>query len=396
MTVKSVTACCQLASLSLLCALVLVAGGGRGFAQMDDERRAPLEEITTPFMPLTHALDAGDREAWEWDVVRLVNQERANNGNLPPLKRDGALDAAAYGHSQDMGLNDFFSHTGSDGSSPWDRMEAVGYDSSYAGENIAGGYSSPQRVMQGWMESSGHRANILNSNYREIGVGYYYDSDGSGFGHYWTQNFGRRSAVYPLVINREAYSTTHSTVELYVYGPGDAQQMRFKNDEGDWSPWQPYATDTVWALAEGDSGSRTVYAQVSGGGETYQAQDDILYMPNEPVLNVFPTEMTFLSQGGTGICVPDSYTLHVSNVGGGTLNWDATGTSSWFEISESSDTAEVTCDDNAVGTLGLGTQKAEVIVTADGAGHSPETVSVTLIVAKKISWLYAPFITRER
>jgi uncharacterized protein YkwD len=386
----------KLAPLSLICALALIAWGGRGFAQMDDWTTAPSEKVTVPGKPMAHPPGTSDREAWEWEVIRLVNQERANNGDLPPLKRDNALDAAAYGHSQDMGVNDFFSHTGSNGSSPWDRMRTAGYYFNYAGENIAGGYSSPQWVMQGWMNSSGHRANILNSSFREIGVGYYYDSDGSGYGHYWTQNFGRRSAVYPVVINGEAYSTTSPIVNLYVYGPEDTRQMRIKNDGDNWSAWQPYATDTVWTLAEGESGTRTVYAQVSSDTQTFEARDDILYFPSEPFLNVSPAVIVFLAQQGTEICVPASYTLQVSNFGGGTLNWDATEASSWFDISKSSDTVEVTCDSNAVGTLGLGTQNGEVTITADGVSNSPQMVSATLIVAQKIHSLYEPILVRDR
>ena len=262
----------------------MVAWAGSGVAEADDGNPALPEPLAGPFTTLPQPLGTADREAWEWEVVWLVNQERANNGGLPPLKRVAAIDASAYGHSYDMGVNNFFSHTGSDGSLPWDRMRAQGYYYSSAGENIAAGYSSPVWVMQGWMNSSGHRANILSASYRELGVGYFYDDPATypgpwGYGHYWTQNFGRRSGVYPVVINREAYSTTNPIVDLYVYGPGDATQMRFSNDGANWSAWQPYATDTVWALSEGNRGPRTVYAQVGADSGTYEVTDEILYAP---------------------------------------------------------------------------------------------------------------------
>ena len=125
-------------------------------------------------------------------VVDLVNQERAKVG-CSPLTMNTALNNAALGHSEDMARNDFFDHTGSDGSSPWDRMVRAGYQWSRAGENIAAGYVTPEDVMQGWMGSAGHRANILNCSFRDIGVGYVYLANDTGqvnYRHYWTQNFG--------------------------------------------------------------------------------------------------------------------------------------------------------------------------------------------------------------
>lgn len=124
-------------------------------------------------------------------VVDLVNQERQNAG-CAPLTVDSRLQAAAQGHSEDMALNDFFSHTGSNGSSPWDRIVAQGYNFSWAGENIAAGYTTPQDVMSAWMSSPGHRDNILDCNFTDIGVGYYYLANDTGsvnYYHYWTQVF---------------------------------------------------------------------------------------------------------------------------------------------------------------------------------------------------------------
>jgi len=125
-------------------------------------------------------------------VVDLVNQERAKVG-CASLAMNTALNNAALAHSQDMALHDFFSHTGSDGSSPWERMTRAGYQFSGAGENIAAGYTSPEDVMDGWMNSQGHRANILNCAFRDIGVGYVYLANDTGqvnYRHYWTQDFG--------------------------------------------------------------------------------------------------------------------------------------------------------------------------------------------------------------
>ncbi|MBD2206238.1 CAP domain-containing protein [Calothrix sp. FACHB-1219] len=117
-------------------------------------------------------------------VLDIVNNERSRVG-LSPLRLHSQLTAAAQAHSNDMARNNFMSHTGSDGSSPFDRMKRYGYNYRQAAENVASGYSSPQDVMRGWMNSSGHRANILNPNYRDIGIGY-----ANGNQLYWTQTFG--------------------------------------------------------------------------------------------------------------------------------------------------------------------------------------------------------------
>ena len=129
------------------------------------------------------------------DIFNLTNIERANGG-CPPLRLDAQLTQAAQGHAVDMALNDFFSHTGSNGSSPWDRINATGYQFASAGENIAAGYATPQAAMNGWMNSPGHRANILNCNFQDIGVGYYYRNPDPGqvnYRHYWVQVFARPS-----------------------------------------------------------------------------------------------------------------------------------------------------------------------------------------------------------
>ncbi len=118
------------------------------------------------------------------EVLNIVNSERGRVG-LSPLRLHSQLTAAAQAHSEDMARHNFMSHTGSDGSSPFDRMRRYGYNFRWAGENVASGYSSPQDVMRGWMNSSGHRANILNPNFRDIGIGY-----ALGNRPYWTQTFG--------------------------------------------------------------------------------------------------------------------------------------------------------------------------------------------------------------
>ncbi|WP_037858026.1 sigma-70 family RNA polymerase sigma factor [Streptomyces sp. NRRL S-340] len=120
-------------------------------------------------------------------VVALVNKERANAG-CGPLTEDPRLDAAAQGLSDDMAARDFFDHTDPDGKDPGRRITAAGYRWSTYGENIARGQQTPASVMDSWMHSPGHRANILNCSFKNIGVGV---RKGSG-GPWWTQDFGAK------------------------------------------------------------------------------------------------------------------------------------------------------------------------------------------------------------
>ncbi|MGW0706658.1 CAP domain-containing protein [Streptomyces sp. NPDC002643] len=116
-------------------------------------------------------------------VLALVNAEREKAG-CAPLTENTKLTKAAQDHSQDMADHQNMSHTGSDGSSMSDRLARVGYRFTSAGENVAAGYGTPESVMDGWMNSSGHRANILNCDFKEIGIGL------AQPGNYWTQDFG--------------------------------------------------------------------------------------------------------------------------------------------------------------------------------------------------------------
>ena len=123
-----------------------------------------------------------DSLTFEEQVVQLVNQERAKAG-LKPLTMNLKLSDVARAKSQDMRDNKYFSHTSPTYGSPFDMMKQFGISYRTAGENIAMGYRTPEAVMQGWMNSPGHKANILNSSFTEIGVGYVAD------GSYWTQQF---------------------------------------------------------------------------------------------------------------------------------------------------------------------------------------------------------------
>ncbi|MFB6836816.1 CAP domain-containing protein [Streptomyces sp. NPDC056361] len=129
--------------------------------------------------------DTGQSSAAD-QVIALVNAERAKAG-CGPLTANATLTRAAQGHSDDMAARDFFDHTNPDGKGPGDRVTAAGYPWSTYGENIAMGQQTPEQVMDAWMNSSGHRANILNCDFKEIGIGIH-----SSGGPYWTQVFGAR------------------------------------------------------------------------------------------------------------------------------------------------------------------------------------------------------------
>ncbi|MEU7019255.1 sigma-70 family RNA polymerase sigma factor [Streptomyces sp. NPDC046203] len=119
-------------------------------------------------------------------VIALVNTERSRAG-CGPLTGNALLTRAAQGQSDDMAARDFFDHTNPDGDGPGERVTAAGYQWSTYGENIAKGQRTPAEVMEAWMNSPGHRANILNCDFREIGIGLH-----TGGGPYWTQVFGAR------------------------------------------------------------------------------------------------------------------------------------------------------------------------------------------------------------
>lgn len=119
---------------------------------------------------------------YENEVIRLVNEIRAQNG-LKKLTADWELSRVARYKSQDMKDNKYFSHTSPVYGTPYQMMKSFGITYRSAGENIAMGQRTPQTVVNAWMNSAGHRKNILNSSFTRIGVGYVAD------GNYWTQMF---------------------------------------------------------------------------------------------------------------------------------------------------------------------------------------------------------------
>src|SRR5690625_3861386 len=126
--------------------------------------------------------DLGQLNQFEQQVFELTNQERLKNG-LNALQVDYELSRVAQEKSRDMQINRYFDHNSPTYGSPFDMMRAYGINYRSAGENIARGQRTPEEVVNAWMNSPGHRANILNSSFTHIGVGYVEK------GNYWTQQF---------------------------------------------------------------------------------------------------------------------------------------------------------------------------------------------------------------
>lgn len=144
-------------------------------APVQEPAKTPAQEPAAT--PVSSAVSA-----YEQKVVELTNQERTKNG-LKPLELDTELSKVAREKSRDMQSKGYFSHTSPTYGSPFDMMKKFGISYQSAGENIAMGQPTPEEVVKAWMNSSGHRANILNSSYTHIGVGHVAN------GNYWTQMF---------------------------------------------------------------------------------------------------------------------------------------------------------------------------------------------------------------
>lgn len=137
----------------------------------------PNDRVKVPLITAVKPIEA--------EVVRLVNVERQKNG-LRPLVINWEVSRVARYKSADMRDKNYFSHTSPTYGSPFDMMRHFGITYRAAGENIAAGQTTAAQVMQGWMNSAGHRQNILNPTFTEIGVGY---ASGGSYRYYWTQMF---------------------------------------------------------------------------------------------------------------------------------------------------------------------------------------------------------------
>ena len=149
---------------------------GNGTSKPENKPSTPDNETSKP------DTNVSTQTQFENRVLELVNVERQKAG-LSALQMDESVRNVARLKSEDMRVNKYFDHTSPTYGSPFDMLKKFGVSYKSAGENIAQGYSTPEAVVNGWMNSSGHRANILNASFTHMGVGY--DANG----HYWTQMF---------------------------------------------------------------------------------------------------------------------------------------------------------------------------------------------------------------
>jgi uncharacterized protein YkwD len=229
----------------------------------------------------------------EAEVVYLGNLARQANG-VPPLRWNRQLSEASRWFSWDSVENrpePYCGHQDSQGNWPGDRAWAFGYRGFAGAENAFCGYVTPQQAIDGWMNSPGHRDNLLSPGSREVGIGYYLrTSDNRG---YVTQKFGSDPAFPPVIIENEALSTTTPQVDLYIYDRspgggfaelGPATEMKVSNDAcfSD-ATWEHYTPHKMWTLTPG-AGWRDVYVQTRDSlGRTVTASDTIYLGDNLPL-----------------------------------------------------------------------------------------------------------------
>ncbi len=208
-------------------------------------------------------------------LVELTNIERMKEG-VAPLKLQENLIASATWMVHDMAKNNYFDHKDTLGRLAGQRATANGYERYRGvGENLAAGQFSPKEVVKAWLQSPGHKANLLSPYFREVGVGYA-SASGSTYETYWAQDFGVRREICPLIINLEAMTTENSKVQLYVHGSQwGASEMRFSNDGTNWTAWESYHAEKEWIL-EPQEGEKTVYAEIrNSDGDVLKSEDTI-------------------------------------------------------------------------------------------------------------------------
>ena len=210
--------------------------------------------------------------AFEQDIVDLVNQERAARG-LPPLKHSEDLSLATRYHARDMSEDEYFDHNTHDRINgeltlrcAWSqRIRSYVPDAGTIGENIVVGYQDAEDAMNAWMNSEGHRNNILG-DYRELGIGFY--------ASYSVQNFAERTNFDPLVINLEAAATDSTTVDLYAYGEWEEYRMRI--DGGAWSAWSAFSSQLT-AEIPAVNGLHRIDMEMRSGDYLVASSDTIVY-----------------------------------------------------------------------------------------------------------------------
>lgn len=207
---RNITVCSIIISSALLIACGSGAGDGNALTPQPDAGEAlaalpedtiePIQSPQTPVQagsPPPSASCRASASTIQDSTLFLINQARASARNCgtqsfaatTPLTWNSLLQSAAQIHSNDMAQNNFFSHTGSDGSSSSQRATNQGYEWRTVGENIAAGQPTTESVVQAWLDSPGHCANLMNPNFKDVAVTCV-ENNGSDFRQYWTNALG--------------------------------------------------------------------------------------------------------------------------------------------------------------------------------------------------------------
>lgn len=219
---------------------------------------------------------ASSNEAYEYEVLAILNQIRLAF-DLQPLKLVPDIRRAARYHANDMSEDDYFKHDSHDRDAngelilacdTWERVPKF-YSYHSAAENIALGYPTPRAVMDGWMNSDGHRQNILNPNLKTVGIGYVENAQGRP---YWVQNFGGLSNEFHVLINNDAPETDNLSVMLFIQG--EWSSMRLSNDAQNWTDWKTFQQTTTWDLDREDSSQKQVYVEVKNANDQLFVMED--------------------------------------------------------------------------------------------------------------------------
>jgi len=344
-------------------------------------------------------------EEYEQAVVEMVNEERAQRG-LPPLKRVSSLDDAARYHATDMGQDNYSNSASYDRLGPdlvlscslWERIGSY-YGTSYSiAENIGLGYTTPEEIVNGWMNSSGHQDTILSTENWETGVGYYSsDTTGESF---WVQDFGRRPDYFPVIISNEAAETNSRNVSLYVYGEGSWDEMRLRNDDGAWTSWQSFQSVTDWTL-NNKTGYRTVCVEMRAGDQTSTSCDTI-FLRNELVLGNLPSNVGFTYSIEEQRFFGEPKQITPLNTGGtAPLSWTLTQAGDWYTAAPLTGVTPqsfwITCTVFETQTMAAYTGAITVtVIDPPGTENSSQRIDLTLnVVEPSFLRLYLPTILRN-
>lgn len=249
----------------------------------------------------------------------LVNQARLQEG-LPPYAWAPELAAAAQRHADDLAATQLSSHTGSDGSTPAQRIAEAGYaawaDGTVIGENFWTGLGTVQEAFDWFMGHSPHRDNVLSPRYREVGIGTATDAEGRS---YHVLDFGARPNVLPVFVNDGAATTDSAQVAVrltnetaFPEGQGTAfmgQAIEYRigsSAELEGTAWQPWESLVAWTLPE-EPGEHTVYVQFrDGAGRTALSSDTISLLAGAGTPTAAPPSPTATSPPATATPEPTS------------------------------------------------------------------------------------------